>query len=31
MFKKKILPILIIAAAVAVFCAYDGDDSESAE
>lgn len=31
MFKKKILPILIIAAAVAVFCAYEGEESESAE
>lgn len=31
MFKKKILPLLLIAAAVAVFCTYEGDESEFAE
>lgn len=31
MFKKKVLPILLITMAVAVFCTYDGDESEFSE
>lgn len=29
--KKKILPIMLIAAAVIALCAYKGDESESVQ